>query len=287
MEGKKRISFIAFILVSVFLNPSQGLPFSSGTHLYIADRVFQDEPYPLDLYYGAIAPDLDFALKQASKWPTAFDDTHHNFVDLRSFASGPEQMAFAKGWFTHNEKDPWGIDHYAHIDPGYVIQKAKDLTGVPSDFAHLAIEVAVDVLLRDNEDHQLGGKLSSSLQRHSSKDRTLLTDLFVTNQQRTDRLTLIMAEMNYRQVMLQYARALSKPSPDNKEALAKWGVMLAQRLYGTRLSSDYLLGILEDAIALCKDDYKETKTISWYQINPSPSHSSPTNQKKGSGSSVI
>jgi hypothetical protein len=58
--------------------------------------------------------------------------------------------------------------------------------------------------------------------------------------------------------MLQYARALSKPSPDNKEALAKWGVMLAQRLYGTRLSSDYLLGILEDAIELCKDDYKET-----------------------------
>ena len=258
MEGKNRNALIAFILGLVFLTPLQGLAFSSGTHLYIADRVFQDEPYPLDLYYGAVAPDLDFAVKQVSKWPTAFDDTHHNFVDLRSLASGPEQMAFARGWLTHNEKDPWGIDHYAHIDPGYVIEKAKGLTGIPSDFAHLAIEVAVDVLLRDNEDHQLGQKLLTSLQRHSSKDRTLLTDLFVKNQQITDRLTLINAEMNYRQVMLQYARALSKPSPDNREALAKWGVMLAQRLYGTRLSSDYLLGVLEDAIALCKDDYKET-----------------------------
>ena len=258
MKGKKRVWFIASILVSVFLNPSQGLPFSSATHLYIAGHVFEDEAYPLDLYYGAIAPDIDFAVKQISKWPTAFDDTHYNFVDLRSFATGPEQMAFAKGWLTHNEKDPWGVDHYAHIDPGYVIQKAQGLTGLPSDYAHLAIEVAVDVLLRDNDDPQLGDKLLSALQRHSSRDRTLLTDLLVTNQQRTDRLTLIMAEMNYRQAMLQYARALSKPSPDNKKALARWGVMLAQRLYGVRLSSDYLLGILEDAIELCKDDYKET-----------------------------
>ncbi len=167
-------------------------------------------------------------------------------------------MAFADGWFTHNERDPWGADHYAHIDPGYVINKAKQLTSLPLEFAHLAIEVAVDVLLKDNEDPQLGEKLLNALQRHSSQDRTLLIDVFVSNEKRTDRLTLILAELSFRQVMVQYARALSLPDPDNKEALAKWGAMLAQRLYQMKISPDVLLKVLNDAIDLCKDDYKAT-----------------------------
>ena len=58
--------------------------------------------------------------------------------------------------------------------------------------------------------------------------------------------------------MVQYARALSLPDPDNKEALAKWGAMLAQRLYQMKISPDVLLKVLNDAIDLCKDDYKAT-----------------------------
>ena len=57
---------------------------------------------------------------------------------------------------------------------------------------------------------------------------------------------------------IQYAKALALPSPGDREALAQWGVQLAQKLYGLRISSDYILGALEDAIELCKDDYKET-----------------------------
>ena len=118
--------------------------------------------------------------------------------------------------------------------------------------------MAVDVLLRDNEDPQLGEKLLNGLQRHSSQDRTLLTDVIVSIEKRTDRLTLILAELSFRQVMVQYARALSLPDPDNKDALAKWGAMLAQRLYHVKLSPDVLLEVLSDAIELCKDDYKAT-----------------------------
>jgi hypothetical protein len=166
-------------------------------------------------------------------------------------------MAFANGWLTHNEEDPWGADHYAHIDPGYIINKAEGLSGIPSEFAHLAIEVAIDVLLK-NEDPLLGEKLLNALQRHSWKDRTLLTDVFVKNQERTDRLTLMIAELNFRQIMVQYARALSKPAPEDNQALAQWGAMLAQKLYGVSISSDFLKGILEDAIDLVKGDYKQT-----------------------------
>ena len=58
--------------------------------------------------------------------------------------------------------------------------------------------------------------------------------------------------------MIQYARALSKPSPDDKDAIAQWGSMLALRFYGMRISPDVLLQILNDAIDLVKDDYQAT-----------------------------
>ncbi len=255
MKIRLRLSVLLAVFSITFF-PAFVQAFSQATHLYIADHVYPDSDHKNDLYYGSFGPDIDFFAK-AEKWPTAFEDTHYNFVDIRSFAATPEQASFANGWYIHNEKDSWGADHYAHIDPAYVINKAKELPGVPLDFAHLAIEVAVDVLLK-NEDPQLGEKFLTAIQRHSWKDRNLLTDVFVTNQQRTDRLTLILAEMNFRQVMSQYARALSKPNPDDKEAIAEWGVMLAQRYYHIRVTSGYLLNILNDAIDLVKDDYKAT-----------------------------
>lgn len=137
------------------------------------------------------------------------------------------------------------------------MKKAEGLSGINAEFAHRAVEVAVDLLLK-NEDPELGDKLLKSIQRHSWKDRTLLLDVFVSNEDRTDRLTLLIAEMNFRQMAIQYAKALALPSPGDREALAQWGVQLAQKLYGLRISSDYILGALEDAIELCKDDYKET-----------------------------
>jgi hypothetical protein len=256
---KKTLISVLFLVEFLWvLIPIRLHAFSQATHLYIADHVFQDSAQKNDLYYGSLGPDIDFSVRRPEKWPTAFNDTHYQFVDLRSFASNPSQMAFAEGWFTHNQRDPWGADHYAHIDPGYVINKAKELTSLPAEFAHLAIEVAVDVLLKDNEDPHLGEKLLNALQHHSLQDRNLLIGVFVTDQKRTDRLTLVLAELSFRLVMVQYAKALSLPDPDNKEALAKWGAMLAQRLYQMKISPDVLLNVLNDAIDLCKDDYKTT-----------------------------
>ncbi len=257
MKTKLKLGAV-LVLVSTAFMPALGETFSQATHLYIADHVFQDSVSQNDLYYGSIAPDIDFSVKRPEKWPTALEDTHRNFVDLRPFASTPAQMAFADGWFTHNERDTWGADHYAHIDPAYVIKKAEQLTGIPLDFAHLAIEVAVDVQLRDNDDPHLGEKLLDAIQRHSPRDRTLLTDVFVLDEKRTDRLTLILAELSFRQIMVQYAKALSLPDPENKEAIAKWGSMLAKKLYHLNLAPAILLNVLEDAIDLVVDDYKET-----------------------------
>ena len=255
MAGKWfRILFFGMVIMGA---ASQSGAFSSATHLYIADQVFQSrypEPNP-DLYYGSFAPDLDFFVKPG-KWLTATGDTHYSFVDIRPYASNPDQMAFAEGWLTHNEKDPWGADHYAHVDPGYVVKKAERLTGVNTEFAHRAVEVAVDLLLK-NDDPGIGEKLLDALKRHPWKDRAFLMEVFGKEEKRTDRLTVMRAEMDFRRLMIQYGKALVLPPPNDLEALAEWGVQLARKLYGLSVSPDYIRETLEDTIDLCKDDYKE------------------------------
>lgn len=105
----KRTLQILVIMVAIFWVPSHLGAFSFATHLYIADQAFLNSDHKYDLYYGSILPDIDFFVKQSWKWPTAFGDTHHRYVDLRPHADGPAQMAFAEGWLTHNEEDPWGL----------------------------------------------------------------------------------------------------------------------------------------------------------------------------------
>jgi hypothetical protein len=257
MESRLRLS-VLFVFISITFLPAFAQAFGQATHLYIADHVFPDSLHKLDLYYGGIGPDIDFFVKHPEKWPTAFEDTHYNFVDMRAFARNPQQWVFASGWFTHNQKDFWGADHYAHIDPAYVINKARKLPDIPPEFAHLAIEVAVDVLLKDNADPRLGEKLLTALQQHSPQGHALLAEVFVTGQKRTNRHALAMADVNFRNILIQYATALSLPSPDNRKALAEWGVMLARKLYRIKIPASMLLGILDDAIDLVKDDYRQT-----------------------------
>ena len=249
-----------------------GLPmahaFSSATHLYIAQHAFGVQN--TDLFYGSIAPDIAL-YTDPDKWPTAFGDTHYDYVDLKRYAVFPVQKAFAKGWLTHNEL--WGADYYAHIlNPlgnnvcattspnGYVIEKACLLsqgTGIDSGFAHLVVEIAIDLLLRNNLDPKLGEKLMNASSSRSLLDRTLLATALVWNwrDQRTDWFTLASTELTFRGVVDLYAAPLKLPSPYNEQALAKLGARLAEA-YGMDVSEEEVLAILEAAIVLCEDDYE-------------------------------
>jgi len=102
------------IAITLILAPSFVQAFNPAAHIYIADQVFEYCGRKIELYYGSIAPDLAMYVAMPEKWLTAFDDTHHNYIDLRSYAFGSTQKAFAKGWLTHNEE--WGADYYAHIN---------------------------------------------------------------------------------------------------------------------------------------------------------------------------
>lgn len=194
------------------------------------------------------------------KWQTAFHDTHKDFIDLSPAALSPAQKAFTQGWLTHNEE--WGADHYAHVDPGYLTIKAEMLIRVAKDhlgidlhreFAQFAIEVAVDVLLK-NDDPKLGEKLVEANLLRSQEGRKLLVDVLVGKERKTDWVTLASKELTFRNLVGRYAVALALPAPQDKEALAQLGVQLAKEMYGiTDFTKEQLLGLLNAAIDLCGD----------------------------------
>ena len=263
---KKLLKLGTFLaVVTLTLAPTLAPAFNPATHIYIADQLFPESPHKVDLYYGSTAPDIANSVSNVEHWPTAFYDTHYDFIDLSSYAFGPTQKAFAKGWLTHNEA--WGADHYAHIEypdettPGYVIQKATAFLGLELnrdltlDFAHFAIEVAIDLLLK-NEDPQLGGKLLIANLLRSWQDRNLLERVIVWKHRRTDWLTLAISEMTFRNLVGRYAIALALPSPKDEEALVELGVELAKETYQIDVNEQQVAAILKAAIGLCENDYK-------------------------------
>lgn len=267
----KKSFVLGFLLFVIVLSPFSftAYAFNSAAHIYIAEHVFEKQN--IDLYYGSIAPDLSLYVANPEKWPTAFMDTHWDYLDLSPYAWDLTERFFAKGWLTHNEF--WGADYFAHVEnpvgnntcitegpyKGYVIEKACLLsseTGIDPEFSHFAIETVIDLLLKKNDDNMLGLKLLSANSFRSWKDRNLLVKVFAWKERKTDWFTLAIAEWNFRNLVNRYAMALVLPYPQDKKALAQLGAQLAQEMYGITVSHEYVLSILEKAISLC-NDYKE------------------------------
>ena len=266
---KKFLKLGTFLaIVTLTLAPTLAPAFNPATHIYIAGQVFGNCSPKIDLYYGSIAPDLAMYVTNPAKWDegVAFYQTHYEFIDLREYAFGATQNAFANGWLTHNEE--WAADYYAHIydplyydpedpaqDDGYVVNKAK-LLPIEYNFAHFAIEVAIDLLLK-GDDPKLADKLIIANLLRSWQDRNLMVRVFVWEEKKTDWLTLAAAELTFRDLVGRYAWALSLPYPWDRIALVQLGTELAQELYGIDASFGQVWQILGAAIGFCEGDYKD------------------------------
>lgn len=269
---KKPFKLIIFLIVAIlFSGFSIAHAFNSATHMYIAEQIFQ--VHNVDLGYGSISPDLSLYIRNPEKWPTAFEDTHYTYLNLMPYAKGYTKKVFSLGWITHNEF--WGADYIAHIeyppgnDKGYVIEKAQilsDLTDLDPEFAHYAIEVAIDLLLRNNDDFLLGQKLLEASVFRSWKDRNLLAEVLVRKERKTDWLTLATAELTFRNLIGRYAIVLALPDPLNIEFMSILGVKLAEEMYGIEVTKEEVLEILEISIGLCEADYKEVIDFTIEQI---------------------
>ncbi|MCU0578173.1 MAG: hypothetical protein MUF69_01375 [Desulfobacterota bacterium] len=261
-------------LAIAILGASEVQAFSSATHIYITDRVYPRYAWSLDLAYGSIAPDIDLYLADPTKWETAYEDTHQTYSDLTPYACVLTQKLFAVGWRSHGEI--CGADLYAHfVDPldeggtGYVpamvtalneFLAAHGQSPLPDLMAHIAIEMAVDLLLQNNVDQSLGDKLLKATLYRSWLDRNLLTRVLVLDDHRTDFLTLAMGELRFRTIIKRYAEALALPYPQNIDAVAALGAEMSEALFGFPATKEELIAIFGAAMAVCADTYLQAVT---------------------------
>ena len=124
------------------------------------------------------------------------------------------------------------------------------------EFAHDVIEVAIDLLLKQ-QDPKLGAKILKAALLRSWEDRNLLTRVLVVKARATDWVTLASAEMTFRNIAVQYGTALSLSSLEYMQPLVALGMSLAWEMYGITLGDDQALALFKEAIEKCQGDYME------------------------------
>lgn len=269
---------LCLVILGVLLGSSKSQAFNSATHIYIAERVFPFTFDKINLYYGSIASDISL-YADMEKWPYGFCETHYRFIKLPYNWWNISQKAFAQGWQIHNEI--WGADFYAHGTcenfenccdmncnyKGYVNIKAQDLAQIEEfkeylyqppyyELAHFAIEVAIDLLLLDEKDPDLGKKLIRAVLFRSPGDFNLMAKVFVgrIDGYGTDLETLYSAESTFRNLVVRYAFALTLPDNLRMLVLGELGSEIAKNM-GVEIDSKTAGDIIQAAIGLCKDDY--------------------------------
>lgn len=291
----RRALFVTAVLVLLWSRPGSLYGFGSATHAYIAREVgTRQGPTCLPEIYGALLPDafnLAFGDPYQDHLATL---THHEFMRLVEGAVSTNDQALAFGFATHNEA--WGADRTAHVSSishpgsGYVIRKSDTLArtlrpqvklflllnGVPDadavldqvlpGMAHTAIETAIDLLVCQKEDPDMGRRLVLAARTRGWSAPILLCKAYAADLATAAGITeaaahplLIAAESEFRRQIELYGTALSQVSPI--DAVAEQGAELAQQLLAARqgiivdIPADLMKQILNTAIEAVKDDY--------------------------------
>jgi len=289
------ILFVGAALMLLWSVPAPLYGFGSATHAYIAREVGdQQGPASLQEIYGALLPDV-FNVTfgdpcQAQLWTR----THYEFMKLVEKAESANEKALAYGFASHNEV--WGADRTAHVsstthpDKGYVIDKGDELatilepqvelfllfSGVPNPgpvvdevlpiVAESAIETAIDLLVAQNEDPDIGERLVLAARARGWSAPILLSKAYATDIATTTGTIeavaaplIIAAESDFKRQMESYGTALSQ---DNAiDALSEQGAELARELLAAEqgiivdIPADLMKEIVNSAIDVVKDDY--------------------------------
>ncbi|MHC4516969.1 MAG: hypothetical protein ACYTAS_00130, partial [Planctomycetota bacterium] len=241
----------------------------SATHAYIA-RELGDKQESTNLMeiYGALLPDTFNVMFGDPYQSQLWTQTHYEFMKLVEKAESEHDKALARGFASHNEA--WGADQTGHIssinhpDEGYVIRKQNELaatlkpqvrlfllfSGVPNanavveevlpTVAHTAIETAVDLLVCQNEDPDLGQRLVLAARTRGWSAPILLCKAYATDFAATAGTTeavaaplIIAAESELRHQIELYGAALTQDDPVG--ALAEQGADLAKLLLAAEL----------------------------------------------------
>ncbi len=225
--------------------------YGSAAHVYIAEHALFT--VSSNALYGSMAPDIIGYLP--APYAALFEENHKYYNLVPYAVTLPEKM-FALGWMTHNEKY-WGGDHFAHVDPGYVVTKGATLEAmlggeVPPGLGHIAVEIGIDILLK-KQDPLLAMKVYQAAALRSNSIPEFLWQAGVLPQE-----LAIPGEATFRTITEQYALALFASTPTRLGPMATFASQMASEIYGVTITEDEAAGILAMAIGLCQNDYLPT-----------------------------
>ena len=269
-----------------------------GTHTYVAYQLKEVGTLKAERLYGAIAPDFNL-LKSMSSTDPLFLATHYQALTPWEVAVQPEEKALAWGFATHNEA--WGADRTAHISSltlaegggGYVIQKANVLANllktqlaasgmdgfvplINADNCHFILEYGIDLLAR-RLDPYLGAKLVEAASHRSPLMSGLMARAYSQGDPATG-IQLAYMESMWRTFMIRYGDILKQPEAKALPLMADFLVDLGLQL-GVLLNPGpdarpalvQLIGLaLQDAIALCAQDYPGEIAATVQMLRPGP-----------------
>ena len=282
-------------VVLSWLAPRPSCAWGPATHAYIAHELGSEQGRAdLQEVYGAVLPDAFNLMFGDPLQESLWTQTHYEFMKLVEKAESDSDKALAYGFASHNEA--WGADRTAHIsstahpESGYVIRKRDELAAILEPqvrfflllsgvfnagalvkevlptVADSAIETAVDLLICENEDPQIGERLMLAARARGWSAPILLSKAYVEDLAATAGTTeavaaslIIGAEKEFREQIGLYGAALTQE--ERIDALSEQGAELAKLLlaaeHGTivDIPADLMTEILNEAIDVVKDDY--------------------------------
>jgi len=254
------------LLALLLLIPAYVFAWGYATHAYFADHLGKSWGYlNLKEMYGSMAPDMFNPFSGSPYFNYLRLQTHEQFDKVVSHARTKGLKAFAYGFISHN--DIWGTDFTAHHDGrttpgiGYVIaqinalapafqdsieqvlldnnidsEQAKEIAAkfAPS-VAHGLVEVAVDILVKRNEDSKIGKKILQAAQFRSPAVPPLLVAAYAADFAQEFNLNLVVAtativgaEKAFKEFISYYGFIFTKKESEMLRLLSFYGAELAE-----------------------------------------------------------
>ena len=262
----RKKTYLSVCFVLSLLIPTYIFAWGPATHAYYADQLGKSWGYlNWQETYGSMAPDMFNPFSGSPYFNYLRLQTHEQFDKVVSHARTKGLKAFAYGFSSHN--DVWGADFTAHHDGrttpgiGYVTAQVNALAPAFQDsieqvlldnnidsvrakeiaaefaplVAHGVVEVAVDILVRRNEDSKIGKKILRAAQFRSPAVPLLLVAAYAADFAQEFDLnfviataTIVGAEKAFKEFISYYGYIFTKKEPEIIRRLSVYGAELAE-----------------------------------------------------------
>ncbi|UCE05266.1 MAG: T9SS type A sorting domain-containing protein [bacterium] len=262
----RKKTYLILWLAILLLIPAYIFAWGSATHAYFADQLGKSWGYlNRQEMYGSMAPDMFNPFFGSRYFNYLRIQIHEQFDKVVNHARAEGLKAFAYGFASHN--DVWGADFTAHYEGrttpgiGYVsaqinalapafqdsieqvlldnnidsVQAKEIATEFASFVAHGLVEVAIDILVKRNEDSKIGKKILWAAQFHSPAVPGLLVAAYAADIAQEFDTSLpvatggiVGAEKVFKEFIGYYGYIFTKNEPEITRRLIVYGADLAE-----------------------------------------------------------